>query len=70
MSVIAKSRPEEPNGKKSVGEKLNNDPIFSLVEITKGTNPIGMGSSGGSRDGIGGGSGGGGGGHTTRGEYK
>ncbi|CAI9272720.1 unnamed protein product [Lactuca saligna] len=34
LSVIAKSRPEEPNGKKSTGEEHNSDPAFSLVKTT------------------------------------
>ncbi|CAI9299429.1 unnamed protein product [Lactuca saligna] len=70
LMAIAKSHPEEPNGKKSVGEEHNSDPVFSWVETTKGTNPTGF--SGGSRNGTGGGSdgGGGGGGHTTGGEYN
>lgn len=68
LRAIANSHPEEQNGKKLVGEEHSRDPHFLLVETTKGINPIGMGSSWGSRNGRGGGSGGRGDGHTTGGE--
>ncbi|CAI9296320.1 unnamed protein product [Lactuca saligna] len=68
LKAIAKSHPEEPNGKKSVGEEHSSDPVFSWVETMKGTNPTRF--SGGSRNGTGGGSDGGGGDHTIGGEYN